>query len=370
MTAPQGNELALEARGVLGGFALDVAFAAPLQGVIGLFGPSGCGKTSVLRCVAGLERLGGRLSVAGQVWHDDASGVFLPPHRRPIGYVFQEASLFPHLTVRRNLEYGLRRVGVGGPPSFDDVVALMGLAPLLARAPARLSGGERQRVAVGRALLVRPRLMLMDEPLAALDRDSKDEILPFLERLPESLALPVMYVSHDLPELERLADHLVLLRSGRVLASGALQALLTDTDLPLATGRGAAAVLDARVTATDPDGVSTLAVRGGHLLVSGPAGPVGRRHRVRVAATDVSIAGERPSRTTILNVLPGVVREVVELDSASANVVVALGERGEGSDILARVSRRSVTALELGPGLSVFAQVKGVSLSGLRGDPL
>ena len=359
-------ELALTARGKRGAFTLDVSFAAPLRGVTALFGPSGCGKTSVLRCVAGLERFGGRLWVGGEVWHDDASGRFLAAHRRPIGYVFQEASLFPHLTVRRNLEYGFRRAGDGGPFRFDDVVALMALGPLLGRAPARLSGGERQRVAVGRALLAQPRLLLMDEPLAALDREAKEEILPFLKRLHESVALPALYVSHDLTEVERLADHLVLLRAGHVLACGPLADLLTDIGLPLARGSDAAAVLTATVAATDSDGVSTLAVHGGSLLVLGTVGPVGTSHRVRVAATDVSLAGERPSQTTILNVLPAVVREVRALDSAAANVVVALGARAEGDRILARVSLRSVAALGLRAGQPVFAQVKGVSLTGLR----
>ncbi len=208
--------------GRIGGFALDVGFAAPETGVTALFGPSGCGKTTVLRCIAGLERLEyGHFSLsATEVWQDGFR--FLPPHRRAVGYVFQEASLFPHLSVTANLRFGQKRAADRGIV-FDEVVTLLGLSRLLGRVPARLSGGERQRVAIGRALLSQPRLLLMDEPLSALDRISKDEILPYLERLYDALSIPVIYVSHDLAEVERLADHLVLLSAGR-------------------TGRGAVAV--------------------------------------------------------------------------------------------------------------------------------
>lgn len=360
--------LALDVRGAVGAFALNVSFTAPMHGITALFGPSGCGKTTVLRLVAGLDRLGGRLTVGGETWQDEVRGVFVAPHRRPVGYVFQEASLFPHLSVRGNLEFGHKRAGPAGEVRFDDVVSLLAMAPLLDRMPARLSGGERQRVAVGRALLSQPRVLLMDEPMAALDRDAKDEILPFLEKLHDSLAIPVLYVSHDIEEVERLADHLVLLRKGRVLASGPLHDVLVNTDLPISRRRGAAAMLDARVTAIDPsDGVSILAVRGGTFLVSSPAGPVGTEHRLRITALDVSLATGRPSQTTILNVLPAVVREVRDVDAASANIVLSLGDIPGGDEILARVSRRSVAALDLRAGKAVFAQVKGVSLAGFRG---
>ena len=367
MTDAAAN-LALDARGRVGAFALDVSFTAPMRGITALFGPSGCGKTMVLRFAAGLDRLGGRLTVGGEVWQDEARGVFVAPHRRPVGYVFQEASLFPHLSVRGNLDYGRKRAGPAEHVRFDDVVALLAMAPLLDRTPARLSGGERQRVAVGRALLSQPRVLLMDEPMAALDRDAKDEILPFLEKLHESLAIPVLYVTHDLVEVEQLADHLVLLREGRVLASGLLHDVLVNTDLPIARRRGAAVVLDARVTAIDPDdGVSTLAVPGGEFLVSSPAGPIGTLHRLRIAALDVSLAADRPSQTTILNVLPATVREVRDVDAAATNIVLTLGHGAGGEEILARVSRRSVTALALRAGQPVFAQVKGVSLAGFGG---
>ncbi len=210
------SAIAVRFGGRLGGFALDVDFTMPGRGVTALIGPSGSGKTSVLRCIAGLERLPGRLVVAGEVWRDATT--FRPPHRRALGYVFQEASLLPHLSVRANLAYGLRRVNGATRTSLDDVVDSLGLAALLDRAPTRLSGGERQRVAVGRALLTQPRLLLMDEPLAGLDAEAKAEILPYLERLHDSLAIPILYVSHDPREVARLADRVLVMRAGRIAA--------------------------------------------------------------------------------------------------------------------------------------------------------
>ena len=212
MTTP---EPAIEAafKGQLGDFALDVAFSTPAKGVTVLFGPSGCGKTTVLRCIAGLERLAGRLVVAGDTWQD--AGQFRPPHRRPVGYVFQEASLLPHLSVRRNLLFGFRRAQGDKPVALDQVVALLGLEPLLERGVSRLSGGERQRVAIGRALLSQPRLLLMDEPLASLDQDRKAEVLPYLERLHEELSIPILYVTHDPVEARRLGDRMIVMRDGR-----------------------------------------------------------------------------------------------------------------------------------------------------------
>ncbi len=347
--------------GGFGGFALDIAFAAPEQGITALFGPSGCGKTTTLRCVAGLERLPGRLAFGGEIWQD--TGVFLPPHKRPVGYVFQEASLFPHLSVTGNLRYGLRRAADRGV-AFDEVVDLLGLARLLERAPARLSGGERQRVAIGRALLSQPRLLLMDEPLAALDRDSKDEILPYLERLHDVLAIPVLYVSHDLAEVERLADHLVLLEAGRVRAAGPLAALIADPDLPLARRAGVAAVLEGRVVAVDAEfGLARVAVAGGELLAPEAAGPVGARRRLRVKAEDVSLCRVRPEATSILNVLPARVVGILEGEGKQATVLLGLGEAGDGARLLARISARSRASLALRTGDPVFAQIKGVALA-------
>ena len=350
--------------GALGRFTLDVAFEAPGRGITALFGPSGCGKTSVLRCVGGLQRLEGRFALDGDVWQDERS--FRPTHKRPIGYVFQEASLFPHLSVRANLLFGHRRtVGRGVPESirFDDVADLLGLGRLLDRSPEHLSGGERQRVAIGRALLSQPRLLLMDEPLAALDRFSKEEILPYLERLHGVLSVPVLYVSHDIAEVERLADHLVLLREGRVVVAGPMQELQADPALPIARMPEAGATLPAVVEGHDEAyGLTLLGLDGGRLLVPGALGNVGTRRRVRIAASDVSLARHPQTGSTILNVLPARIVAAERHDDVQVMAVVALGDGGQGARMLARVTRKSWDALELAPGQDVFAQIKGVAL--------
>jgi len=376
MSASSG--ICVRLRADLGAFRLDVAFDAPSQGVTALFGPSGCGKTTVLRCVAGLQHLpGGYLSVGGDVWQDGTRTK--PPHTRAIGYVFQEASLFPHLCVRDNLLYGQRRAmkadaepSAEGPPvpgavGFDDVVALLGLAHLLERATPYLSGGERQRVAIGRALLSRPRLLLMDEPLAALDRASRDEILPYLEALHDSLAIPVLYVSHDLAEVERLADTLVLLRSGTVLASGPLEEIQSDPTLPLARLPEAGVILHTTVTGHDPGyGLTTLAFDGGELLVPGRVGAIATAHRARIVASDVSVTRHPAVESSILNCLPA---RIVGTDAPSGvqdgvmvHVVLGLGPEGAGARLLARITRRSWDILGLALGDRVYAQVKSIAL--------
>ena len=357
--------------GQLGGFSLDVAFDMPMRGITGLFGPSGCGKTTILRGMAGLHRLAGRLAVGKSVWQDDASGVFLPPHRRPIGYVFQEASLFPHLSVRGNLQYGLRRAGRNGVLTFDDVVDLLALARLLDRAPLALSGGERQRVAVGRALLSQPRLLLMDEPLSALDRMTKAEILPYFEALHSSLALPIIYVSHDIGELERLADTLVLLDHGRVIASGPLHELQADPALPLLGMPEASVILEGRIADVDANyALTTLTVAGGNLIVPGRQGETGGVRRLRISASDVSFALEQPVGTTILNCLPARIETITPhgMEDAQVNVIARLGEAGDGARIAARVTRKSLDALSLRTGVKVYAQIKSVALIATGGS--
>ena len=354
--------------GRLGAFTLDVAFDAPMRGITALFGPSGCGKTTILRCMAGLQRLSGKLTVGGETWQDDASGAFRKPHERQIGYVFQEASLFPHLSVRQNLLYGARRSGRSEKAEaldFDVVVGLLGVGHLLDRAPAALSGGERQRVAVGRALLSQPRLLLMDEPLSALDRITKDEILPYFEALHETLSVPIVYVSHDLAEVERLADMLVLLDRGRVLASGPLSDLEADPSLPLLRMSEAAVTLEGRITAIDEAyTLTSLAVAGGALVVPGRRGSTGSRRRLRIRASDVSFVRTRPSDSTILNCLPARIVSVSRQngDDAQVNVVAGLGEDGAGARIVGRVTRKSQEALSLAPGVAIFAQIKSVAL--------
>lgn len=346
-----------EFRSRRGGFVLDAAFAAPGAGVTAIFGPSGCGKTSVLRAVAGLDRPEGRLEVAGAVWQEGAR--FLPPHRRPVGYVFQEPSLFPHLSVRGNLDYGRRRAGPGAI-GFDEAVGLLGLGPLLDRGPQALSGGERQRVAIGRALLSQPRLLLMDEPLAALDRFAREEILPYLERMFDELRLPVLYVSHDIAEVERLASHLVLMQAGRVVAEGPLAGLGTDPHLPLAGAPEAGVTLTGVMIGRDEGhDIARLAVPGAELLVPGLRGAPGSRHRLRIAAADVSLALGPPGESSILNILPARVAEIAA-DGPAAVVVLTLG--AEGTRILARITRLSADRLRLAPGDAVHAQVKAVRL--------
>lgn len=353
-------------RGTLGRFALDAAFTVPATGVTALFGPSGCGKTTVLRCMAGLQHLPDGLCVVdGDVWQDQTS--FRPPHERAIGYVFQEASLFPHLSVRRNLLYGTPRgepVSGADAIAFEEVLDLLGLDALLDRSPHKLSGGERQRVALGRALLSQPKLLLMDEPLSALDRLTKDEILPFLERLHERLALPVIYISHDMAELERLADHLVLMLAGRVLAVGPLSAVQSDPSLPLAMAREAAVSFDAVAEEYDDAyGILTFGIAGGRLLVPGSRIPAGERRRLRIAASDVSLTREAPKATSILNILPARILSQTPTGRNEILVVLSLTADSGSARLLARITRRSSEQLGLSEGMPVFAQVKGVSLA-------
>lgn len=353
--------------GTLGNFNLDVAFKMPMRGITALFGPSGCGKTTILRCMAGLQKLSGHFVVGDEVWQDSAKGIFVRTHQRPLGYVFQEASLFQHLSVRQNLLYGAKRAG-SAPSSdaldFDAIVELLGIGHLLERSPVALSGGERQRVSVGRALLSRPRILLMDEPLSALDRMTKEEILPYFERLHESLALPIVYVSHDIGEVARLADTMVLLADGRVIASGPLLQLQTDPNLPLVAAPDAAVMIEARIAHIDEEFLLThFAVPGGTLVVPGRQGASGAERRLRIAASDVSFTLTAASDTTILNCLPA---RIVSVDGvgneAQVNVIAALGADGTGARIAARITRKSQAGLSLAPGTPVFAQIKSVAL--------
>jgi len=365
MTANKSGQIQASFRGSLGNFSLDASFAVPATGVTAVFGPSGCGKTTVARCLAGLQYLPGSFcAIDGEIWQDPTS--FRRTHQRPVGYVFQEASLFSHLSVKRNLLYGAPRDVDAQRPQridLDEVIELLGLARLLERSPHNLSGGERQRVAIGRALLSQPKLLLMDEPLSALDRTTKSEILPFLERLHARLSLPVFYISHDMSEIERLADHLILMQHGHVVSAGPLQVLQSDPSLPLAGAREAAVGLDAMVEAYDTAyGLLTLRVGGGRLLAPGPPVAAGKRQRVRIAASDVSIVRTAPDASSILNVMPARIVSNSPLGHGEVIVVLALGADGCGARLLARISRRSWDQLELAEAMSVFAQVKGVSL--------
>ena len=350
--------------GQQGSFRLDAAFTAPESGVTALFGPSGCGKTTVLRCVAGLIRFDkGKLIVNGETWQSDRK--FVPTHRRALGYVFQEASLFPHLSVRKNLEFGLKRARRRSHTiAFDDVVDLLGVGQLFDRPTAHLSGGERQRVAIGRALLSQPQLLLMDEPLSALDRLSREEILPYLERLHEVLSIPVLYVSHDIAEIERLADTLVLMRSGGVRASGPIAELLSDPSLPLVRMPDPAAVMDGRVRDFDPKyGIARVEVPGGTLLIAGETGPTGAVRRLRISANDVSLSRETTKDTTILNALPARIVSAAPEGEMQMTVRLKLGADGKGAPLLSRISRLSWDRLGFQPGDTVVAQIKAVALA-------
>jgi len=358
-------------QGRLGEFRLDFDFALPGRGVTALFGPSGCGKTSLLRCIAGLNRLpGGELTLNGETWQHGRS--FVPPHKRPIGYVFQQPSLFAHLSVIDNLTYGMRRAGIAHheSPALTELTRLMGLEHLLERGVHALSGGEKQRIAIARALLMQPRLLLMDEPLAALDQDNKNEILPYLEQLHERLEIPVLYVTHDRREVERLADHVLLLRNGSLLAQGEIGEILTRPDLPLARAQDAVTVFDGRVRHFDSRyGLSTLEIDGGTLEVPDTPGPSGVYKRLRIAATDVSLALNLDHASSILNRLPAVIRQILPTDGPSLNVLLQLGNRGEGCPLLAGVTRKSAESMGLQPGQQVYAQIKGASLLGSHTTP-
>lgn len=402
-------DLSVQHPGLAGqpGFSLDVALRLPAQGVSVLLGPSGCGKTTVLRALAGLgdatQRARGRVQVRGEVWQDDARRIWRPVHQRPIGVVFQEASLFEHLSVQDNLDYGWRRVPAAQRRlQHDDVIPLLGIGHLLSRRPQGLSGGERQRVAIARALLTSPALLLMDEPLSALDAARKAEVMPCLERLGQT-GVPVVYVTHALDEAARLADHLVLMRDGRVQAAGPAEALWTRLDTPLSASDEAAAVLSATVAAHDgAQGLSLLHVEGvgadvdeaaqrpgQHTAAHGAEriglwvglceAPLGAPIRLRVPARDVSLSLSRAQDSSILNILPAVVVGLGDEAGRGAQghgpgqgpasgVVVRLrlgaasGAVDGGPHLLARVTRRSVAHLGLHVGQPVFAQVKGVAL--------
>ncbi len=344
------------------GFSLDVNLDMPGRGVTALFGHSGSGKTSLLRCIAGLERVpGGVLSVNGEVWQDE--DVFLPTHQRALGYVFQEASLFPHLTVKRNLEFGMKRVNAAHRRvSLDHAIELLGIGSLLDRLPERLSGGEKQRVAIARALAVSPKIMLMDEPLAALDLQRKQEILPYLERLHDELEIPLLYVSHAPDEVARLADHIVAMEAGRVVASGPITETLARLDLPIRLGEDAGVVLDAVVAERDATWHLVRAdFAGGHFWVRDGGHPAGQHVRVRVLARDVSLALEKHAGTSILNTLPAIVAEIAnDTHPALALVKLQVGD----SALVARLTRRSASNLGLTPGMPIYAQIKAVALIG------
>lgn len=341
-----------------GSFDLDVDLELPSRGVTGLFGPSGCGKTTLLRALAGLDRhSGGRLEMAGRVWQ--GAQTFVPTHQRALGYVFQEAGLFDHLNVRKNLEYGAKRAPQTDL-TLDETIQLLDLQTLLDRRPSGLSGGERQRVAIARALAAGPELLLMDEPLASLDQGRKQEILPFIDAVRRRLHIPMIYVSHASDEMAQIADHLVILKAGRVDAEGPITDLLTRLDLSLAQGDAAESLIEADVAEHDECyGLTYLDSPAGRFTVERRRLDIGSPIRLRIAARDVSLTLEPQSGTSILNIFPARVDELQDHGVAQSTVRLSVGE---GVPLLARVTRKSAAELQLAPGTQVFAQVKSVAL--------
>lgn len=344
------------------GFELATDLELPGHGISVLFGPSGSGKTSLLRCVAGLERAtDARIAIGDEVWQDDAAGLFVPTHRRPLGYVFQEASLFDHLDVLGNLRYGQRRVrSARARATLDAAVELLGIGDLLSRRPEHLSGGERQRVAMARALATEPRVLLLDEPLAALDPARRQDVLPWLERLRDELALPMLYVTHSVDELARLADHLVVLDRGRVKASGPAAQVMSAIHPPVFDGEHAATLLQGQVVERDePWHLMRVAIPGGSLWLRDAGTPLGAVVRMRVLARDVSLTLTEPEGTSIQNHLPCIMGEWAD-DAHPSQCLVQL--RCGPTLLLARVTRRALQQLGLQPGHAVWAQVKSVAL--------
>ena len=359
----QSDSVGVRLSGTLGGFTLDVEFVVPMRGISAIVGPSGCGKTTLLRCLAGLRRFEGHVSVGDEMWQDDGRDVFLKPHQRSLGYVFQEASLFPHMSVRENLLYGLRRRrqarDIDGP-GFERAIDLLGIRGLLNRPPNVLSGGERQRVAVGRALLSRPKILLMDEPLAGLDQQAKGEILPYLEALHSTLEVPIVYVSHDMREVARLADTLVVMANGRIAYCGRMDAGLERLDLEFAGDpHEAGVVLRSRVSGHDKRlRMTRLDHHGQEIVIPAADLGVGDEVRLRIRADDVALATARPKEISVRNILAGSVERVVEAaGTAFADVLVDIG----GARLRARVTRDAVEDLRLAQGQEVYALVKSIT---------
>ena len=342
-------------------FTLETEATIPGCGVTALFGHSGSGKTTLLRAIAGLEPdVEGELVVADERWLDSSQKLNLPTHQRAIGYVFQETALFPHLRVEKNLLYGWQRTAEAqrrqNPP---QVIETLGLEPLLQRYPHQLSGGEKQRVAIGRALLNSPQLLLMDEPMAALDRQRKQEIMPYLEQLHAEAEIPILYVTHDLEELVHIADHLLLIEQGRIIKSGPIESLLADSSLPIAQDEDAGALVKTTLTAQDEHYLlSELSFSSSKITVGRIDQPIGSAIRIRIHAKDVSLALEPQQNTSVLNIVKCRVTGLTP--QGKSRVIVSLD--AEGTPLLSRITRKSADNLALAEGLNIYAQIKSVAL--------
>lgn len=354
------SDLILSIQGRNGSFPVEADFSAS-SGVTAIFGPSGSGKTTLLKMISGtLKPQHGRIAIGDHVLFDRDKGINLPPEKRRIGYVFQDARLFPHMTVKRNLTYaqwaGRRR----SERSFDEVVALLGLEEKLDRKPSTLSGGERQRVAIGRALLSDPALLLLDEPLSSLDRLRRLEILPYLEKLRDHSGVPIVYVSHEIDEVARLADTLVLLADGRVIASGPVAEVFPLIDQK---GEGGGVLLEGRVTDYDTHyQIASIDLNGTTFQITDPGLEKGMGVRLRVRSRDVSIARHRPEAISIRNVLSVTIVDIAGSEGAFAHVTLSYAGAHANQILGARLTRKSVADMQLKPGEAVFALVKAVSV--------
>jgi len=344
-------------------FTIEAEFDIPTRGVIGIFGHSGSGKTTLLRCLAGLEKgVQGHIEVNGQTWLSDNRN--LSSQARNIGYIFQESRLFPHLSVLANLDYGAKRCTVRNTAPLDreHLFELLNIGHLLRRKPAELSGGEKQRVAIGRAMLKNPQIMLLDEPLASLDAKRKQEILPFLDRLHAELSIPMLYVSHSIKEISRLCDYLLVMDQGRILFNGNIHDGLVSPESPLATADNAAALLEGTVAQLEQEfQLSTVHTRNGTALQVQGIFPTGQRVRLRVLATDVSLARTVATDNSILNIIEAEITEILEERDAHMLLQLAVNK----DRLLARISRKSYQSLQLNVGQTVFMQIKAVSIHGL-----
>ncbi len=346
-------------------FRLQADITLPGQGVTAIFGPSGCGKTTLLRCLAGLEHSStGRVQFENEVWQDKQHKTFTPPHQRSVGYVFQDPRLFPHLSVESNLRYGLTRTPAAKRYiSWNQVIDLLDLQPLLHRRTHRLSGGEQRRVAIGRAVLASPRLLLMDEPLVGLDTQRKREIIPLIQQLRDELHIPIIYVTHAISEALQLATTLVLMEGGKTVASGTLSEIFSRLDLDQYLDQDTiGAVIETHVESHEPEfGLTRIKFNGRHLLVPQQSLPIGKALRVHVLSRDVSIiVGSPPQHTSILNVFEATVVEIGTTSHDRHSIDIKLDI---GCPLLARITRKSMASLHLTPGQKVYANVKAVALS-------
>ncbi len=342
------------------GFKLDVDLTIPGEGITAIFGASGSGKTTLLRCIAGLERFDGNtVIVHEEIWQSD--NFFLPTHNRSLGYVFQESSLLPHLTAKGNLDYAVKRGRhVNDPNAYHEITSLMGIEEILQNFPDQLSGGERQRVAIAQALLTNPSLLLMDEPLASLDDTRKQEILPYFKQLRDLVDLPILYISHSVDEIARLADHLIILEQGQIIAEGAVNDVLSNITLPIQLGEDTGVVLEATVTQRDKKwGLTQVKSQEADMWVKDTGEAVGDKLRIRILARDVSLTLEPHTNTSILNRLSAKILEIApDTDNSMSLIKLDAG----GNIILSRLTRRSVEQLNLKCGNIVWAQVKSVAV--------